>query len=170
MILKVALELFVTQGYEATTTRQITDRLGITPPALYYHFRSKLAVLEALVVPYVDEVEALLAGSPSGSTDSSSARRELLTGYAKIVIRSPEVADLLGRERVLETHPQLGPRIENMLSGLTARLAAPAGDGLSLLRATAAIGAIRRPVLRPEIDHEAHLYELVEAALAALGA
>ncbi len=88
--------------------------------------------------------------------------------YASIVMGAPRVADLVGRERVLDIHPQLGPRIQTMLAGLTARLADPAGDNLALLRATAAIGAIRRPVLRPEIDHQPHLEELVDAATAAL--
>lgn len=168
MILEAALELFVAQGYEATTTRQITDRLKITPPALYYHFPSKLAVLEALVIPYVDEVEALLARFPSGSTKTTAAKRELLVGYARIVMTCPQLADLVGRERVLEMHPELSPRLDNLVAQLTSRLAAPSEDNLALLRAAAAVGALRRPVLRPEIDHERHLDELVDAAMATL--
>jgi AcrR family transcriptional regulator len=50
-IVEVATQLFVTQGYHATTTRQITDQLNMARGAIYVHFESKydifLAALEA---------------------------------------------------------------------------------------------------------------------------
>ncbi len=38
-MLKVAGELFVRQGYDGTSTRQIADEVGCTKAALYYHFK-----------------------------------------------------------------------------------------------------------------------------------
>ncbi len=48
LILDVALDLFVDQGYEATSLRQIAERLGVTKAALYYHFEAKEDILMAL--------------------------------------------------------------------------------------------------------------------------
>jgi len=50
-ILEVAAELFGDRGYDATSLREIAERLGITKAALYYHFRSKDDILRALVEP-----------------------------------------------------------------------------------------------------------------------
>jgi AcrR family transcriptional regulator len=50
-ILDVASELFTEKGYDATSLREIADRLGITKAALYYHFRSKDDILRALLEP-----------------------------------------------------------------------------------------------------------------------
>ena len=50
-ILAVATELFIGQGYESTSLRQIADRLGITKAALYYHFQSKEQIFSALLEP-----------------------------------------------------------------------------------------------------------------------
>jgi AcrR family transcriptional regulator len=50
-ILEVAAELFTDRGYEATSLREIAERLGITKAALYYHFRSKDDILRALLEP-----------------------------------------------------------------------------------------------------------------------
>jgi len=50
-ILTVANELFTEQGYEGTSLREISDRLGITKAALYYHFPSKDDILGALIEP-----------------------------------------------------------------------------------------------------------------------
>ena len=47
-ILDAALELFVTQGYDGTSLRQIAEQLGVTKAALYYHFESKEDILLAL--------------------------------------------------------------------------------------------------------------------------
>lgn len=57
----MASELFITQGYEATSLRQIADRLGFTKAALYYHFQSKDEILAALIAPADEIVHELVA-------------------------------------------------------------------------------------------------------------
>jgi AcrR family transcriptional regulator len=47
-ILDVALELFIDQGYEGTSLRELAEKLGFTKAALYYHFASKEDILLAL--------------------------------------------------------------------------------------------------------------------------
>ncbi len=49
-ILAAALELFLSEGYEAATVRAIGRRAGVSDSALYYYFESKAAILEALLV------------------------------------------------------------------------------------------------------------------------
>ena len=48
-ILNAAEELFVTKGYEQTTTVDIMQKVGIAKGTLYYHFRSKEEILDALL-------------------------------------------------------------------------------------------------------------------------
>ena len=47
-ILDAAREMFVREGYEATTMRAIADRVEYTPTAIYHHFRNKEALLTEL--------------------------------------------------------------------------------------------------------------------------
>jgi AcrR family transcriptional regulator len=47
-ILDVALDLFVAQGYDGTSLRQIAEQLSVTKAALYYHFESKEDILRVL--------------------------------------------------------------------------------------------------------------------------
>jgi AcrR family transcriptional regulator len=47
-ILDVALDLFIEQGFDGTSLRQIAEKLGVTKAALYYHFESKEDILLAL--------------------------------------------------------------------------------------------------------------------------
>src|SRR5262245_61298862 len=47
-ILGAALSLFSHQGYAATSTKQIAQRVGITEGLLYHYFSTKLAILEEI--------------------------------------------------------------------------------------------------------------------------
>jgi len=48
-LLDIALDLFAEKGFDATTLQEIADRLGVTKAALYYHFRSKSEILDAIL-------------------------------------------------------------------------------------------------------------------------
>ncbi|RKN05924.1 TetR/AcrR family transcriptional regulator [Streptomyces radicis] len=58
-ILKAASALFGARGYEATSTRQIADSVGIKQATLYYHFADKRAILAALLSSTVTPALAL---------------------------------------------------------------------------------------------------------------
>lgn len=49
-IIEVAYQLFIEQGYHATSMRQIGDRAGITMGGIYNHFSSKEAIWKAVLI------------------------------------------------------------------------------------------------------------------------
>ncbi|NOZ91308.1 MAG: TetR/AcrR family transcriptional regulator [Epsilonproteobacteria bacterium] len=49
LILEVSLKLFSTNGYKATTVRDIAKIVGITQSGLYNHFRNKEDILDTLI-------------------------------------------------------------------------------------------------------------------------
>lgn len=76
-ILRVSTELFLNQGYDKTTIRQIAEASGIGRGHLYYYFRKKEDILihifkEILNKIYDDVIE------------SSDDQTEILLSYAKI--------------------------------------------------------------------------------------
>ncbi len=48
-IINVAQELFVLKGYENTSTNDILEKVGIARGTLYYHFKSKEEILDAII-------------------------------------------------------------------------------------------------------------------------
>jgi AcrR family transcriptional regulator len=50
-ILDVALDLFIEQGYDKVSLREVAERVGVTKAALYYHFASKDDIFRTLVSP-----------------------------------------------------------------------------------------------------------------------
>lgn len=53
-ILDAAEHLFVTKGFDKTSTNDILDQVGIARGTLYYHFRSKEDILNAMIERITD--------------------------------------------------------------------------------------------------------------------
>ena len=62
-IIKAATHLFAEQGFEGTTTLQITNEAGVTEPLIYYHFKGKddlfSHIVEISFKEYFSRLEAL---------------------------------------------------------------------------------------------------------------
>ncbi|MFF3333573.1 TetR/AcrR family transcriptional regulator [Streptomyces sp. NPDC002888] len=81
----VALDLFVEQGYEKTSMREIAEGLGITKAALYYHFKAKEEILVAISQGLGGPIDELIAW---GRTQPSTleTKRELLRRYSEALM------------------------------------------------------------------------------------
>ena len=82
-IIDLAYSAFAKNGYSKTSLQSIANELGITRPALYYHFASK----EDLFIEVYESVESGTKTDPSaviGADDEASFKRELETYYRGI--------------------------------------------------------------------------------------
>jgi TetR/AcrR family transcriptional regulator, cholesterol catabolism regulator len=116
IILQAAARLFAERGVAGSTVRDIADSVGILSGSLYHHFDSKAAMVEAIVVGYLDDLRAR---------------------YAVVVAAEQEPRDCLAalvRESfaTIEAHPYATQIYQNDQAYLRAL---PRGDHL---RATAA--------------------------------
>ncbi|MEW6085067.1 MAG: TetR/AcrR family transcriptional regulator [Chloroflexota bacterium] len=95
-----AIELFVKQGYHATSMRQIADQVGLALGGIYNHFSSKEEIFKGIIVdkhPYKQILPAVLASQ--GET-----AEEFYRNAAHIVIsemgKRPEFVNLMFIELV----------------------------------------------------------------------
>ncbi|GAA1819852.1 TetR/AcrR family transcriptional regulator [Planosporangium flavigriseum] len=77
----VALELFTEQGYEATSLREIAERLGVTKAALYYHFKTKEDIVTSMFESRVAVMDELIAWGQA-QPKTPETRREFVRRYA----------------------------------------------------------------------------------------
>src|ERR1700754_3466891 len=86
-LLLAALDAFAEHGYFATTTRQIAERAGMSPAAVYVHYPSKADMLAQICyrghAEVLAEVEAALA--PEGSATERVQR--FVTAFASFHAR-----------------------------------------------------------------------------------
>lgn len=55
-ILDVAEKLFITKGYDNTSTNDILAEIGIARGTLYYHFKSKEDILDGIIFRVLEEI------------------------------------------------------------------------------------------------------------------
>lgn len=77
-ILTTARELFSAHGVQQTSLQDIADKLGITKPALYYHFSSRDDLVRSIVQPLLEDGEQFLREVEERGEVSP---RELIEGF-----------------------------------------------------------------------------------------
>lgn len=95
-----AIELFMEQGYHATSMRQIADKVGLALGGIYNHFKSKDEIFEAIIVdkhPYRQILPLVIdAKGDTAEEFFSNASRIVMTEMSK----RPEFINLLFIELV----------------------------------------------------------------------
>jgi AcrR family transcriptional regulator len=89
-ICTAASTLFIRRGFGATSMQDIADAMGISRPKLYYYFRDKATILEALVsnVPVEAHRRAREVVGAEGA-DASRKLRELILRHADLILARP---------------------------------------------------------------------------------
>jgi AcrR family transcriptional regulator len=90
-ILSVAKDLFVRQGYTATSMRQVAEAAGIGKATIYHHFADKQAILMTLVA----EVVAMMRGSMDAIAAESDPRGRFRVAAMESLRFLFEAADLM---------------------------------------------------------------------------
>lgn len=87
-LLSSAVLCFARNGFHATTTRDITSGVGLSPAALYVHFPSKEDVLFAVIrVGHERALEALVPAASSTSSDPAADSEDAQAVVAGLVHR-----------------------------------------------------------------------------------
>ncbi|MEV6153684.1 helix-turn-helix domain-containing protein [Nonomuraea sp. NPDC052129] len=83
-IQRVAMELFAERGYDKTTLQEVAERLEITRPALYYHFRTKEEILASIAEGFIASLDEL-AEWARAQPDTFEARQEILRRISELL-------------------------------------------------------------------------------------
>lgn len=120
-ILDASAELFTTDGFAATTTRRIAESVGVQQASLYYHFKTKDDILDALLAITIDQplhYAGLIADRPEApvvrlyalaladAAQLAASRWNLGALYLLPDLRADRFAVFRGKRDQLRTHYQ----------------------------------------------------------------
>jgi AcrR family transcriptional regulator len=80
---RVALELFSSSGYHATSLQHIADVAGVSKASVLYHYSSKELLLEAALSPAIDRLGEILDSATGLAGDD---RQRFLDGMVDVLI------------------------------------------------------------------------------------
>ena len=96
--LKVAAELFAERGYGGTSIDDVGARLGVSGPAVYWHFPSKEALLTEMLTGISSQ---LLEGGTrcvAGAADGHGALARLVEWQVDFALEHPELITVQARD------------------------------------------------------------------------
>ncbi|MCG5215023.1 TetR/AcrR family transcriptional regulator [Streptosporangium sp. KLBMP 9127] len=169
-IIDTARELFTAQTYRAASMRDIAERVGITKPSLYHHFRSKSEILASLVGPPIDELEAAVQAAAARPT-LDEVREHLIGGCLDVMLAHRETMILLLRDASIygEETTETMSRVLALVDQAIALLAGPDPDWRHRVRAAQAFAAATDPISQlPDIPAADLRAELLRGARAIL--
>ncbi|MFP5020027.1 TetR/AcrR family transcriptional regulator [Pseudonocardia phyllosphaerae] len=160
-----AVDLFARRGYDATSLREIAERIGVTKAALYYHYPSKDALLADLVDPMLDGLRELAADL----AEHPARVRDLLERYWDFCLQHRYVLRVLVHNASVVGHTGIAGRMIHWREGIDAALAGGDAPG-DRVRAVVALGGLQDAVVLFGDDELPGLREAaVDAAERALG-
>jgi AcrR family transcriptional regulator len=86
-ILETAQRLFAERGYDATSLQLIADEMALTKAAVYYHFRTKNAILRAVLQPGIERLKVIV--DETAAIRGRRARAEhMVDGFTDFLVQN----------------------------------------------------------------------------------
>lgn len=160
-VLEASLALFAERGVAATSLQMIAERLGLAKAAVYHHFRTKDAIVIAVLRPGLDQLDAVVEDAWAQPGPHARAAT-VVRGLADIMVAQRR------RYQVMMADPAVGvivssdPAIAETFARMESALAGPApsperrlavGLFLAALDAPARAGVRQDRELTPEVVH-----------------
>jgi AcrR family transcriptional regulator len=107
-LLSAARAVFAEKGYESASIKEIVERAGVTPPALYHHFGNKVGIYEAAAADVYDIVIAGFENAIAGKTTLRERFTALIDCSVEMNARDPMLARfIVSAPFVVPRHPEL---------------------------------------------------------------
>jgi len=124
-ILQVALKLFSQRGYDATSLQDIANEMDLTKAAVYYHFRSKVELLQAVCEPVYETMTAVLE-SAAGLRSRRQRIDAIGSGFVEVMLGQRAVMSLLASDPVMNGRVQAARSMDDLLKRVIEALYGPA--------------------------------------------
>ena len=94
-IVNAARELAESEGWEAVTTRRLSDRIEYSQPVLYSHFENRDAIIEAVAVEGFGELAVAMHQGKSKARSPEAALRGTARAYVEFAKANPALYDAM---------------------------------------------------------------------------
>ncbi|HTY72032.1 MAG TPA: helix-turn-helix domain-containing protein [Actinomycetes bacterium] len=115
-MVRTASTMFAAHGYSAVSVRTIANAVHADVAAIYYYFRSKDALLAAVLAPYL--AQQISVTETANAAPRAQRARTLLTGLVDARVTHPEAAAIVNDPAIRDL-PRRRAEIEHVNSQAT---------------------------------------------------
>jgi AcrR family transcriptional regulator len=113
----IALALFAARGYDATSLQDIADELGLTKAAVYYHFPSKLELLQSICEPVYEGVAAIIERA-EGQTTRAARIDAVAESFAELTVSRRATISVLAADPVMHGRMKAASKMLDLVDRL----------------------------------------------------
>ena len=114
-IVETAIKLIADKGIQNLTTKNLAKEIGISEPALYRHFSSKLEILKAVIINFQIKMKPALQ-KLNKSTNSLNKIESFILEHLKIISQNPDFAKVIFSEANFQNEDELILKMNNMMN------------------------------------------------------
>lgn len=174
-LLSAAATSFLQHGYEATTLEQIADQLGITRPAVLYHFKTKEALLSAITEPVIETIRETVLDAPVRPAPTKAEQTATVRRFVDVLADNRAVIALMARFTTASQIGDIGSKLFALNERATRAMIGGAFDTDPLARvrgvaAHATLVGVMSARLPVDLDEPAARATLTDGIVALLNA
>ncbi|MFI4939399.1 MAG: TetR/AcrR family transcriptional regulator [Burkholderiales bacterium] len=94
-ILELTKKIFATQGYAASSIRDIANLAGVTGAALYYHFKSKEDLLCEIIFEELDRIARDMRTALAQADSSEAALEAVIRAHLRYNVECPNESKII---------------------------------------------------------------------------
>lgn len=137
-----ALRLFLEQGVDKTSLRQIAQSLGLSKSGLYHHVAAKAELLDLLIGAYVHQLRAVL----NEHSTAQMERRDVVRRIVQVQFAHRDVTRLISTDVAAATHASRAWQLPELLERLYHAVGGPDPSQEQLLLVRAAFSSVEEIV------------------------
>jgi TetR/AcrR family fatty acid metabolism transcriptional regulator len=115
-IMEIAIKLMARRGIQQVTMKNIAKQLGISEPAIYRHFESKMAILLAILAQFKEHSRAHLTRARSLESSGILRLETIFLEHAGQFVKHPHTAVVVFSEELFQNDLRLAEEVFAMMT------------------------------------------------------
>lgn len=116
-IINTAIDLIAAGGIQNFTMKSLAEDIGISEPAIYRHFKSKLEILVAILTSAGEEIQTFEHQKSLHETGSLEGINQMLQLQMKHFMDNPSLASIIFAEEIFQNEIKLADKVLSIMKG-----------------------------------------------------
>lgn len=115
-IIEAALELINSAGIQGLTIKNLSKKIGISEPAIYRHFDSKIHILTTVLEMLKKDSESIFNEKIPVNADTLQRISDLFKGHFRMFANKPVLASVIFSEELFQNEAVLKAKVAEVIS------------------------------------------------------
>ena len=115
-IIVTSIGLIAKNGIQGLTIKNIAGKVGVSEPAIYRHFDSKMDILLGILSYFRDGMVSALEGISSSQLSSTQKLESIFLDHFKRFTHSPALASVIFSEEIFQNDKRLSEKVLSIMN------------------------------------------------------